>query len=107
MFETLAENLESMIFENVYMVLAGPGIKNRSLFGSFFGHVCEPHFVMLLGSDFCDFWLPLGSQWEHLLGPNSILWGTFFEVIFGADSAAIFGGAGGRGGACLNLQIVA
>ena len=78
MFETLAKNLESVIFENPSMVLAGPGTQNGSLSGSFFGHVCEPHFVMLLGPHFCDFWLPLGPQWEPLLGPKLYFWGVNF-----------------------------
>ena len=78
MFETLAENLESVIFEYRSMVLAGPGTQNGSLFGSFFGRVCKPHFMMLLGSHFCDFWLTLGPQWEPLLGPNLYFLGVIF-----------------------------
>ena len=78
MFETLAENLESVIFEDPSMVLAGPGIQNGSLFGSFFGHVFELPFVMLLGPRFCDFWLPLGLQRETFLGSKLDFLGVIF-----------------------------
>ena len=54
---------------------------------------------MIFGSH----WVPNGSPFGS---PNLIFWVSFFEVIFGADSAAIWGGAGGRGGAYLNLQIL-
>ena len=51
-----------------------------------------------------------GSHWgpngNPFWVPNLIFWVSFFEVIFGTDSAVILGGAGGRGGACLNLQIL-
>ena len=78
MFETLAENWESVIFEYPSMVLAGPGTQNGSLFGSFFGHVCELHFVMFLGPHFCDFGLPLGPQWEPLWRPKLDFLGVIF-----------------------------
>ena len=41
----------------------------------------------------------LGSQ-------TRFFWSHFFELVFGTDPAAILGGAGGRGGACLNMQIL-
>ena len=78
MFETLAENLEYVIFEDHSLVLAGPGTHNSTLFGSFFRHVFELPLVMLLGPRFCDFWVPLGPQWESCLGPKL----DFFGVIF-------------------------
>ena len=78
MFETLAENLEYVIFEDTSMGLAGPGTQNWILFGSFFRHVFELPLVMLLGPRFCDFWLILGPQWESLLGPNLDFWGVIF-----------------------------
>ena len=78
MFETLAENLEYVIFENHSMVLAGPGTQNWILFGSFFRHVFELPFAMFLGSHFDDFGLPLGPQWEPLLGPKLDFLGSHF-----------------------------
>ena len=78
MFETLAENLEYVIFEDHSMVLAGPGTQNWILFGSFFRHVFELPFAMFLGSHFDDFGLPLGPQWEPLLGPKLDFLGVIF-----------------------------
>ena len=54
--------------------------------------------------------MTLGSHW----GPNgspcwvpiTIFWESFFELVFGTDPAAILGGAGVVGGACLNMQIL-
>ena len=59
---------------------------------------------MFLGAHLGDVWLPLGIQWETLLGPKLDFVGVIFEVILGTDSAAILGGAGGRGGAFVSLQ---
>ena len=72
MFETLAENLQNVIFEDHSMVLAGP------LFGRFFRHAFELPFAMFLGSHFDGFGLPLGSQWEPLLGPKLDFLGVIF-----------------------------
>ena len=91
MFETLAENLQKVIFANHSMVLAGPGIQNWILFGSFFRHVFELPFAMFLGSHFDDFGLPLGLQWEPLLGPKLDLLGVIFRTRFWDRLGSDFG----------------
>ena len=78
MFETLAENLEYVIFANPSMVLAGPCTQNWILFGSFFRHVFELPFAMFLGSHFDDFGLPMGAP----VGSQTRFFGSHFLYSF-------------------------
>ena len=78
MFETLAENLESVILEDTSIVLAGPGTQNGSLFGSFSGAFSELDFLIILGTRFCDLGLPRGIQCETILRQNRHFWGVRF-----------------------------
>ena len=82
--------------------------------GSFFNNFREVFRGHLQGpiqdatfADFDDFGPHLGIPWETFLGPLVDFWGVQLLADFGALSGFEKGGAGGRGGAPLNLQDLA
>ena len=85
-FETFAQNLKTSIFDDPFMVSAGPGSQKwepfRKLFRCFFGTA----FFDRLGNTFLSFWAPTGGPMgDHLESKSALLGGPFLRSLFGPN----------------------